>query len=93
MLLLFVAAGSYFLNSSQMYETVTELVQRAIPTSTQVISENLREVLDERETVGIIGLVTLLFLIYLISIITLFGAHLSAAINGWLNEKVRAAAA
>jgi heme O synthase-like polyprenyltransferase len=29
----------------------------------------------------------------IISIITLFGAHLSAAINGWLDEKVSALAA
>jgi len=61
LLLLFIAAGSYFLDSRQMYETVTELVQRTVPTSTQVISENLREVLDARETVGMIGLVTLLW--------------------------------
>jgi membrane protein len=44
-----------------MYETVTQLVQRAIPVSTQINNENLREVLDARETVGIIGLVTLLW--------------------------------
>ena len=61
LLLLFIAVGSYFLDSSQMYETVTQLVQRAIPVSTQINNENLREVLDARETVGIIGLVTLLW--------------------------------
>jgi membrane protein len=61
LLLLFIAVGSYFLDSSQVYETVTQLVQRAIPVSTQIINENLREVLDARETVGIIGLVTLLW--------------------------------
>jgi len=61
LLLLFIAAGSYFLDSAQMYETVTQLAQQAIPISTRIINENLREVLEERETVGIIGLVTLLW--------------------------------
>jgi len=32
-------------------------------------------------------------LIYLISMITLFGAHLSAAINGWLDKKINASTA
>jgi membrane protein len=61
LLLLFIAVGSYFLDRSQVYQTVTQLVQRAIPVSTQIINQNLREVLDARETVGIIGLVTLLW--------------------------------
>jgi len=61
LLLLFIAVGSYFLGSAQMYETVTQLAQQVIPVSTRIINENLREVLEERETVGIIGLVTLLW--------------------------------
>lgn len=61
LLLLFIALGSYFLGSAQIYETVTELAQQAIPISTRVINENLREVLEARETVGLIGLVTLLW--------------------------------
>jgi membrane protein len=39
------------------------------------------------------AVVALLFLIYLISMITLFGAHLSAAINGWLDKKINASTA
>jgi membrane protein len=39
------------------------------------------------------AIVAFLFLIYLISLITLFGAHLSAAIDGWESAKVHAAAA
>ena len=38
------------------------------------------------------AVVAWLFLIYLISFITLFGAHLSAAIHRWLDEKINAAA-
>jgi membrane protein len=34
------------------------------------------------------AIVAFLFLIYVISFITLFGAHLSAAIEGWEREKV-----
>jgi membrane protein len=36
------------------------------------------------------AIVAFLFLIYIISLITLFGAHLSAAIEGWEKEKVTA---
>jgi membrane protein len=39
------------------------------------------------------AVVAWLFLIYLISFITLFGAHLSAAVNRWLDEQISAAAA
>lgn len=61
LLLVIIAGGSYFLNSQQVYQDVIQLVQRAIPVSTRVISENLFEVLDERETVGILSLLTLLW--------------------------------
>jgi membrane protein len=36
------------------------------------------------------AIVAFLFLIYIISLITLFGAHLSAAIEGWEKEQVTA---
>jgi membrane protein len=39
------------------------------------------------------AIVAFLFLIYVISLITLFGAHLSAAIEGWEKDKVSAVAA
>jgi len=38
------------------------------------------------------AIVAFLFLIYVISLITLFGAHLSAAIESWEKEKVEAVA-
>jgi membrane protein len=61
LLLVLIAGGSYFLNGQQVYQNVTQLVQKAIPVSTQLINENLRQVLDVRGTVGIIGLLTLLW--------------------------------
>ncbi|RPJ27765.1 MAG: YihY/virulence factor BrkB family protein [Chloroflexi bacterium] len=61
LLLVFVAAGSYFLDRSQVFDTVTQFVQQALPISTQVINENLRQVLEERGTAGIFSLVILLW--------------------------------
>lgn len=60
-LLVLIAGGSYFLNSQQVFQSVTQFVQEAIPVSTQLINENLRQVLDTRGTVGLIGLLTLLW--------------------------------
>jgi len=61
LLLVLIAGGSYFLNSQQVYQSVTQLVQKTIPVSNQIINENLRQVLDVRGPVGIIGLLTLLW--------------------------------
>jgi membrane protein len=61
LLLVLIAGGSYFLNGQQVYQDVTQLVQKAIPVSTQLINENLSQVLDVRGPVGIIGLLTLLW--------------------------------
>ena len=49
------------MDSAEMYKTVTQLTQQAIPISTRMINENLQDVLEKRETIGIIGLVTLLW--------------------------------
>jgi membrane protein len=61
LLLVFVAGGSYFLDRSQVFDTVTQFVQQAIPISTQFINENLRQVLEERGTAGIISTLILLW--------------------------------
>jgi membrane protein len=61
LLLVFVAAGSCFLDSSQVFNIVTQFVQQALPVSTQVINENLRQVLEERGTAGIFSLLILLW--------------------------------
>jgi len=61
LLLVFVAAGSYFLDSSQVFDAVTQFVQQALPIPTQVINENLRQVLEERGTAGIFSILILLW--------------------------------
>ena len=61
LLLVLIACGSYFLNSREIYQDVTQFVQETFPVSTQVINENLQQALNVRGTVGVIGLLTLLW--------------------------------
>jgi len=61
LLLVFVAGGSYFLDSEQVFNTVTQFVQQALPISKQAINENLRQVLEARGTAGIFSLLILLW--------------------------------
>lgn len=61
LLLVFIAAGSYFLDRDQVFATVTQFIQQAIPISKQAINENLHDILEQRGTVGIISIVTLLW--------------------------------
>jgi len=61
LLLVLVAGGSYFLNSQRVYQDVTGLLQNAIPVSTDLIEQNLRQVLAARGTVGTLSLLTLLW--------------------------------
>ena len=61
LLLVLISAGSFFLNSEQVYLKVTQLLQQSIPDSYPWITENLHQVLEQRGTVGIIGLITLMW--------------------------------
>jgi len=61
LLIVFIVAGSFFLDTRQVFENVTQFVQQAIPLSRQIINENLRIVLEERGAVGIVGFITLLW--------------------------------
>ena len=61
LILAFVAGGSYFLDSHQVFNTVTQFIQQALPISRQVINENLEEILAERGTAGIVSLLILLW--------------------------------
>jgi len=61
LLLVFVAIGSYFLDSEQVFNTVTQFVQQALPISKQAINENLHQVLEERGTAGIFSVLILLW--------------------------------
>ncbi|HEY3476411.1 MAG TPA: YihY/virulence factor BrkB family protein [Anaerolineales bacterium] len=61
LMLVFVAVGSFFLDSQQVFSTVTQFVQQALPISRQVINENLREILETRGTAGVVSLLILLW--------------------------------
>ncbi len=61
LLLVFIAGGSYFLDSSQVFNAVTQFVQQALPISDQAINENLRAVLKQRGTAGVLSILTLLW--------------------------------
>ena len=61
LLLVFIAAGSYFLDRQQVFNVVTQFVQQALPISRQLISENLQEVLKARGTAGLLSLLTLVW--------------------------------
>jgi len=61
LLLVLISAGSFFLNSEQVYLKVSQLIQQNIPDSSQWIDENLHHILEQRGTVGIIGLITLIW--------------------------------
>src|SRR6266542_6339952 len=56
LLLVFIAAGSFFLDRNQVFNTVTQLVQQALPVSRQIINENLQQILKARGTAGIISI-------------------------------------
>lgn len=61
LLLVLITAGSFFLQSEQVYLKVSQLIQVSIPASYTWITENLRQVLELRGPVGIIGVITLIW--------------------------------
>ncbi len=61
LLLVFIIAGSYFLDGQRVFSQVTWSVEQIIPVSHALLTENLRHVLQDRGTVGIVVLVTLLW--------------------------------
>jgi membrane protein len=61
LLLVLISAGSFFLNSTQVYSKVSQLIQQSIPDSSQWINNNLQHILQQRGAIGIIGLITLMW--------------------------------
>jgi len=61
LLLVFIAAGSYFIDTNQVFNVVTQFIQQALPISRQIINENLQEILQTRGTAGVISILTLLW--------------------------------
>jgi membrane protein len=61
LMLVFILAGSYFLDRQSMLQRVTQAVQGVLPISQQFIVQNLQQVLKQRTAVGIFVLVSLLW--------------------------------
>ena len=61
LMLVFIAGGSYFLDSHEVFTTVTQFIQQALPISRQVINENLEQILKARGTAGIVSFFILLW--------------------------------
>jgi membrane protein len=61
LMLALIAAGSYFLDSKQVYQSVTSFVQNIFPVSRGLVAENLQKIIDARGAVGAISLATLLW--------------------------------
>lgn len=61
LLLVFIAAGSFFLDTRQVFQMVTQFIQQALPISKQAINQNLEEILQKRGTAGIVSILTLLW--------------------------------
>ena len=61
LLLVFISAGSYFIDTNQVFNVVTQFIQQALPISKQIINENLQEILRARGTAGIISILTLVW--------------------------------
>jgi len=59
LMLAFIVVGSYFLDSQQVYLSVTRFVQGIFPVSRNLINENVQEVINARGAVGLISLATL----------------------------------
>jgi membrane protein len=61
LLLVLIAGGSYFMDDQLVYLNITRIVQRTLPVSPDLINNNLDEILDSRDAVGLISLLTLLW--------------------------------
>ncbi len=61
LVLVFVAGGSYFLDRNQVFTTVTQFIQQALPISRAVINENLQQILEKRSTAGALSILALLW--------------------------------
>jgi YihY family inner membrane protein len=61
LLLVFIAVGSFFLASDQIYAKIMELIGDAFPVSQQLIYDTLQRVISGRGPMGLIGLLGLLW--------------------------------
>jgi membrane protein len=61
LLLLLVSIGSIFLKQPEITHQFLRLVERTLPGSQILVIENIYQVVEARQTIGVIGLVTLLW--------------------------------
>jgi membrane protein len=61
LLLSVVAIGSYFLEDDQVVAQVVQVIQNVIPVASDLIIQNVQEVLAERGTFGVIGIASLIW--------------------------------
>jgi len=61
LLLSIIAIGSFFLEDEQVMSQVVEVLQTAIPVASDLIIQNVEEVLDARGTFGVIGIASLIW--------------------------------
>jgi YihY family inner membrane protein len=61
LLLVFIAIGSFFLESDRIYAKIMELIGDAFPVSQQLIYDTLQRVISGRGPMGLIGLLGLLW--------------------------------
>jgi len=61
LLLLLVSIGSIFLKEPEITHQILRLVERTLPGSQILVIENIYQVVDARQSIGVIGFVTLLW--------------------------------
>ena len=61
LLLFVISLLGFFLESAKIQEEVLSYVHRVLPVSGQLIESNLRAIVEQRESVGLVGLVGLLW--------------------------------
>jgi membrane protein len=61
LLLSVIAIGSYFLEDDQVMDQVVQFIQVVIPVASDLIIQNVEEVLESRGTFGVIGIASLIW--------------------------------
>jgi membrane protein len=61
LLLVITAVGSFFLNSTDFYQYLLQIIQITVPVSAELISENLDNLIKARGAVGLLGMLSLLW--------------------------------
>lgn len=82
LLLVLISMGSAVLTAGATQETILELVERVIPAATDLVQDNIEQVLEAQSTVGILALLGLVW-----SASGVFTAMYRAVNRAWGNPK------